>query len=66
MICQAIDLHVKGQINLKSRLVRRRFSLKKTDEFDLFAVKGKKANKTNSSVCFLGKSMARQCAFKIN
>jgi hypothetical protein len=36
------------------------------DEFDLFAVKSKKANKTNSSVRFLGESMARQSAFKIN
>ena len=32
------------------------------DEFDLFAVKRKKANKTNSSVRFLGESMARQSA----
>ena len=39
---------------------------KRTDEFDLFAVKSKKANKTNSSVRFLGESMARQSAFKIN
>ena len=36
------------------------------DEFDLFAVKSKKANKTNSSFCFLGESMVRQSAFKIN
>ena len=27
---------------------------KRTDEFDLFAVKSKKANNTNSSVRFLG------------
>ena len=39
---------------------------KRTDEFDLFAVKSKKANKTNSSVRFLGESMARQSAFEIN
>ena len=39
---------------------------KRKDEFDLFAVKSKKANKTNSSVCFLGESMARQSAFEIN
>ena len=39
---------------------------KLTDEFDLFAVKSKKANKTNSSVRFLGESMARQSAFEIN
>ena len=36
------------------------------DEFDLFAVKSKKANKTNSSVRFLGESMACQSAFEIN
>ena len=31
------------------------YSTKKLmDEFDLFAVKSKKANKTNLSVCFLG------------
>ena len=39
---------------------------KRTDEFDLFAVKSKKANKTNSSVRFLGESMAHQSAFEIN
>ena len=37
-----------------------------TYEFDVFAVKSKKANKTNSSVCFLGESMARQSVFEIN
>ena len=36
------------------------------DEFDFFAFKSKKANKTNSSVHFLGESMAHQSAFKIN
>jgi hypothetical protein len=36
------------------------------DEVDLFAMKSKKANKTNSSVRFLGESMARQSAFEIN
>ena len=39
---------------------------KRTDEFDLFAVKSKKANKTNLSVRFLGESMAHQSAFEIN
>ena len=33
------------------------------NEFVLFAVKSKKANKTNSFVCFLGESTARQSAF---
>ena len=36
------------------------------DEFNLFAVKSKKANKTNSSIRFLGESMVRQSAFEIN
>ena len=36
------------------------------DEFDLFAVKSKKANKTKLSVRFLGESMAWQSAFEIN
>ena len=62
VICQAIALHVKGQINPKSRLACHRFSQKKLDKFDLFAVKSKK----KSSVPFLGKSMARQSAFEIN
>ena len=39
---------------------------KRTEEFDLFAMKSKKANKTNSSIHFLGESMARQSAFEIN
>ena len=38
---------------------------KQMDEFDLFALKTKKANKTNSSIRFLGESMARQSAFEI-
>ena len=39
---------------------------KRTEEFDVFAVKSEKTNKTNSSVRFLGESMARQSAFEIN
>ena len=57
----------KGEIDPKNKLARHRFSQKKrTDEFDLFAVKSKKANKINSSVRFLGESIARQSAFEIN
>ena len=57
----------KGKIKSKSRLAHCRFSQKKRkDEFDLFAVKSTKANKTNSSVCFLGESMEHQSAFEIN
>ena len=36
---------------------------KRTNEFVLFAVKSIKADKTNSLVCFLGESTARQSAF---
>ena len=36
---------------------------KRTNEFVLFAVKSKKANKTNSFVRFLGESTAHQSAF---
>ena len=66
MILIEFKFSYKGQIKPISRLVRWRFSPKWTDEFDLFAVKSKKANKTNLSVRFLGESMARQSAFKIN
>ena len=46
-------------IKQKSRLAHRRFSQKRTDEFDLFDMKSKKANKTNSSIRFLEEYMAR-------
>jgi hypothetical protein len=36
------------------------------DEIDLFAVKSKKANKTNSSVRFLGEVSRPKIAFEIN
>ena len=35
---------------------------KQTNKFDLFAVKSKNANKTNSIVRFLGESTAHQSA----
>ena len=54
----------KGNTKLKSRLAWHRFS--QTDEFDLFAIKSKRANKTNLSVHFLGESMVRQSAFEID
>ena len=56
----------KGQIKPKSRLAHRRFSQKQTDEFDLFAVKSKKANKTNPSVHILGEVSRPSIAFEIN
>ena len=60
-------IRTKGQMKPKSRFASRRFSQKPTDEFDLFAVKSKKkGNKTNSTIHFLGESMARQSTFEIN
>ena len=50
----------EGQIKSKAGLARRRFSQKMNDEFDLYAVKSKKANKTNSFVWFLGGSTVRK------
>ena len=38
---------------------------KRTEEFVLFAFLLFTANKSNSSVCFLGESTARQSAFEI-
>ena len=38
---------------------------KRTDEFDLFAMKGKKANKTNSSIRFFGKIYGVTICFRI-
>jgi hypothetical protein len=48
-----LELH-KGQIKSKSDWRAVDSPKKLTDELDLFAVKSKKANKTNLSVCFLG------------
>ena len=39
---------------------------KGTDEFDLFAVKSKKVNKTNSFIHFLGEVSRPYIAFEIN
>ena len=58
--------HTKGQLISKANCQAGDSPKKRTDEFDLFALKSKKANKTNSSIRFLGESMARQSAFEIN
>ena len=44
----------KGQLISKAIYGLLTSPKKRTDEFDLFAVKSKKANKSNSSVRFLG------------
>ena len=56
-------LESKGQIKPKTDWRALDSSTKSTNEFVLIAVKSKKANKTNSSVCFLGESKARKSAF---
>ena len=60
------DLNAKGQLISKADWHAINSPKKRTDEFDLFAVKSKKAKKINSSPNFLGESMACQSAFEIN
>ena len=50
----AFCLCIKGQLISKADWRAIDSPKKRTDEFDLFAVKSKKANKKNSSVHFLG------------
>ena len=52
-----------GQIEPEAVRARRRFSQKTNEKFVLFAMKSKKANKTNLFVRFLGESKAHQSAF---
>ena len=54
----------KGQ--LISKADWRAVDSPKKQMYNLFAVKSKKANKTNTFVRFLEESMARQSAFEIN
>ena len=60
---------IKG-LSLKGHLISETIcglptsSKKRTDEFDLFAFLLFMANKSNSSVRFLGESLARQFAFR--
>ena len=49
-----VKSHAKGQLISKAIYGLLTSPKKRTDEFDLFAVKSKKANKTNSSARFLG------------
>ena len=70
-LCSPVKVHSmmfcpKGQLISKADWCAVDSPKKRTDQFDLFAVKSKKANKANSSVRFLGEFMARQSAFKIN
>ena len=53
----------KGQIQPKAVWARLR---KQTYAFVLFAVKSKKAYKTNLFICFLGESTERKSAFGFN
>ena len=56
---------VKGQLITKADWRAIDSPKKRTDEFDLFAFLLFMANKSNSSLRFLGESMARQSAFEI-
>ena len=56
-------LVTKGQIKPKADWRDIDSPKKRTNEFVLFAVISKQATKTNSFVCFLGESTARQSAF---
>ena len=53
----------KGQIKPKADWRAVDSPKKRMNEFEFFALKSKKVNKTNSFVRFLGESMARQSAF---
>ena len=54
----------KGQLISKAIYGQLTSPNKRTDEFVLFAFLLFTADKTNSSVCFLGESTARQSAFR--
>ena len=56
----------KGQLMSKAIYGLVTSPKKRTNEFDLFAVKRKKAKKTNSSVRFLGEVSRPWIAFEIN
>ena len=58
-----IDGITKGQIKPKADWGAVDSPKKRMNEFVLFAVKSKKANKKNSFIHFLCESMARQSAF---
>ena len=55
----------KGYVYSKGQLISKA-DWRAMDELVLFASLLFTANKSNSSVCFLGESMARQSAFEIN
>ena len=58
--------HFKGQLISKADWCATDSPKKRMDEFVSFAFLLFMANKSNSSVCFLGESVARQSAFEIN
>ena len=59
-----LKIRSKGQLISKAIYGLLTSPKKRTDEFDLFAFLLFTANKTNSSVCFLGDSTACQSAFR--
>ena len=60
---QPFSADAKGQLISKADLRAIDSPKKRTDKFVLFAFLLFTANKSNSSVCFLGESTARQSAF---
>ena len=64
MIDVGIFNHIKGQLISKADWHATDSPKKQTDEFVLFAFLLFTANKSNSSVRFLGESTARQSAFR--
>ena len=64
-LLQDVDV-AKGQLISKADWQAIDSLKKRTDEFVFFAFLLFTANKSNSSVPFLGESMARQSAFEIN
>ena len=63
MVVKLKSEQIKGQFISKAIYGLLTSPKKWTDEFVLFAFLLFKANKSNSSVCFLGESTARQSAF---
>ena len=62
--CFSMAIYFKGQLISKAIYGLLTSPKKRTDEFVLFAFLLFTANKSNSSVRFLGESTARQCAFR--
>ena len=67
MNSRLILTQTKGQIKIKKQIGESYVDSpkKRTNEFDLFAVKSEEGNETNLSVHFLGEITSRQFCFEI-